>query len=577
MNRLCAVLLACLAPALFASGEQEVEYTSSGQPIVDLSITILPKYELGVTKQLENSDNVVTPYLTDRFGLRVNEILKVPSDMTYPQAIAMWRAADMAPDLMQCGAEDFGAMISSGAFVPLDEYLEEMPNYERYLNREYWSREVGPDGNVYAFYNLTGYEWPKIEPPSDDVVSNSLAKRALWVREDVLEAIGYEFTPMMEIKAATTDQGIRPTREQFAIDPPVDSPEAFLEMLRKIKAANLTALDGSEIIPFSMVSWETWHLGVMFDWGYWRINRDSEVDGYLGLPGTRPYMEWLWTAYREGLIDPDYLVHKSVQLQEKVATGMVAAGEYVPDARGTFAQLENNVPGAIRHFIPFPKSSPDYGFFDTYNPQPYNRVLVNKNLPEEVIRQIARFVDWLYTDEGAEILSWGPPEAGLYTERDGRRVFVDPAVEEAVLTGDVDGPGAYKYGLHDPVIKMSSDPLTNALGPETFHHTVFHEYNQTRNFMELSSSIVASNPRFMGVGTKLQVANSDQSEEVQEVADWYWGIFPQTYLPQLLKAQDEEQFEGRYTQMLDAFMRETNYETARARMESYFEEFPPLY
>lgn len=563
--------------SLTAGGGADGGQTASGEEIVELTATLLPKYEIGVTRQFDNPDNVVSPYITERFGLRIKEILKVPADMTYPQAIVMWNAAGMAPDLMQCGAEDFGAMIASGAFAPLDPYLEDMPSYEKYLPREYWSREVGEDGMVYAFYNNMGQVWPMQEPPGDNVVTNSVDHRALWVREDVLKAVGYEFTPVMELKTRTVDKGIRPTFEQLAIDPPIDSPEAFLTLLRKIKNAGLKAMDGSDVIPFSMVSWETWHLGVMFDWGYWRINKAGEVDGYLGLPGTRDYMEWLWTAYREGLIDPDYLVHKSVQLQEKVATGKVASGEYVPDAKGTFAQLEKNIPGAVRHFFPFPKQSPDYGFYDPYIPHPYNRTLLNRRLSEDTMTKIARFVDWTYTDEGASILSWGPESAGLYRDSNGKRLFTDPEVESAVLSGAVDGEGAYKWGLYDPVIAMSTDPLANALGPMVLHRDVFHEYNQTRNYMALISSIAASNPEFMGISTKLQAANSDQSELVQEVADWYWGIFPQTYLPQLLKAENEEQFEQRFAQMIDAFMRETNYEQARANMVEYFRKFPPLY
>lgn len=577
MKRLVSLSLTLFVSfAAVAGGGQEGNRGASPK-VIELTATILPKYEIGVTEQLDNKDNVVSPYLAERFGLKIKEIRKVPDGMTYPQAILMWKAAGNAPDLMQCGAEDFGAMIASGNFTPLDDYLKDMPNYQKYMEKKYWNREVGPDGKVYAFYNLLGYTWPMPEPPRNDVVTNSFHPRALWVREDVLKAVGYRFKPVMDLKAETVDKGVRPTAQQLAIDPPIDSPEAFLTLLRKIKAANLKASDGSPMIPFSMVSWETWHLGIMFDWGYWRITKAGDVDGYLGLPGTKPYLKWLWTAYREGLIDPDYLVHKGVQLQEKVAIGKVAAGEYVPDAKGTFAQLEAKVPGAIRHFIPFPKSSPDYGFYDTYTPQSYNRVLINKNLPPETIKRIAAFVDWTYTDEGAALLSWGPEKAGLYKVVDGKRRFVDPAVEKAVLTGDVNGPGAYKYGLYDPVILMSTDPLANALGPDVLHKTVMQEYNINMNYMGLISSIVGSNPRFVGVSTKLNVANSDQSPVVQGVADWYWGIFPQTYLPQLLKSENESQFEERYKQLIDAFMRETNYAQAKANMVEYFKKFPPLF
>jgi hypothetical protein len=159
----------------------------------------------------------------------------------------------------------------------------------------------------------------------------------------------------------------------------------------------------------------------------------------------------------------------------------------------------------------------------------------------------------------------------------GERRFVDPAVEEAVLSGDVEGPGAYKYGIFDSYLRMSPDPLTNALGPGQLRDTVFMAYDATANWMGLMSSIVASEPRFRGVSTQLQVANSDQSEVVQGVADWYWGIFPQSYLPQLLKSENEAQFESRFASLIEAFMLETNYAQAKANMEAYFEEFPPMW
>jgi|GEM_PF-2359138 len=575
MKKLLILLFAGLVSfPMFATGGQDSE---ARDEVYGLSALMYNKYELGVTQQLENPDNVVSPYIQEKFGLKIDEFQKTSGDMTVPQAIAMWKGAGMVPDVMQVGAEDFGAMLSSGMFAPLDEYMEDMPNYQKFLEKRYWERETGEDGKVYAFYNLEGSPWPKVEPGRNDVVSNGINHRALWVREDVLEAIGYEYTPVMELKKETADKGFRPTFQEMAINPPVETPEDFLEFLRKIKAADLKAMDGSDMIPFSMVWWETWHLGIMYDWGYWRINKEGDVNGYLGLPGTKDYMKWLWTAYSEGLIDPDYLVHKSVQLQEKVATGKIASGEYVPDALGTFAQLENNVPGAIRHFIPFPKTSPDFGFYDPYNPHPYTRVLINKELPEEVKRKIAKFVDWTYSDEGAEILAWGPESAGLYEMVEGVKKFKDSAVEKAVLAGAVDGEGIYKWGLHDSVIGNPTDPLAAVLGPVKLHRTVFHEYNETSNYMGLISSVVASNPKFLGVSTKLQVANSDQSEVVQKVADWYWGIFSQTYLPQVLTAENEEQFEERYEQMIDAFMRETEYEKARENMVKYFDQYPPMF
>ena len=572
---ICTLLLIVLPlAAVVAAGAAE----EGTQDVVELSASVYQTNQLGMQKQLDNPNNVIVPYIKEKFGVTVSEIREGPADMTVPQVLLMWKAADTVPDIFQAGSEDYGAMVISNVFAPLDKYLENMPNYERFLPRKYWPREAAEaDGKTYAFYNLPGNIWPKPEPPSDDVVTPSINHRALWVREDVLTAIGWGFTPLEEVKKMTLDKGIRPTYEQLKVTPEIDTPEKFLDFLRAIKAANLKSIDGQDVIPFSMIGWETWHLGVMFDWGYWRINRAGEVDGYLGLPGTYDYMKWLWTAYREGLIDPDYLVHQHVQLQEKVATGRIAAGEYVRDSINVFAQLEENVQGATRHFIPFPKSSPEYGFYDPYNPHPYLRTLINKDLSDDVVQRIADFVDWSYSDEGQEILAWGPADAGLYKIVDGRKRFIDPAVEEAVLGGDVDGPGAFEYGIYDSKAHGAPDPFTKAFGPGALVKTVFTEYNMTSYWPGLMSSIVASDERFLGVSTKLQVANSDQSEVVQGVADWYWGIFPQSYLPQLLKAENAAEFEDRFKQLMNAFESETNYAEAKKNMEAYFKKFPPIW
>ena len=69
-------------------------------------------------------------------------------------------------------------MVISNVFALLDKYLENMPNYERFLPKKYWPREAAEaDGKTYAFYNLPGNVWPKPEPPSSDVVTPSINHR----------------------------------------------------------------------------------------------------------------------------------------------------------------------------------------------------------------------------------------------------------------------------------------------------------------------------------------------------------------------------------------------------------------
>ncbi|MEM9424684.1 MAG: hypothetical protein AAF975_07855, partial [Spirochaetota bacterium] len=338
----------------------KAEKNSADGGVIELTATLYTPNTQGVIQQMDNEENVLTPYIAERFGLKIKEILEVPSDFAGKpaQAALMWASGDMLPDIMASGAEEFGSLVNTNLFRPLDDFLAKMPNYQKMLPAKYWPREANPaDGKTYGLYALN-QSWPPDKTISaDDTVTLGRDPRSMWVREDVLEALGYSFTPVEELRKETVDKGIRPTLEQLRLDPPVDSPEAFMELLRKIKNSGLKAPDGSDLIPFTMPYWEAWHLSVMYDNGYWRINRAGDVDGYLGLPGFKPFMRWLWTAYREGLIDQDFLVQKGVQMQEKVAAGRVAAGEYVPNSKVTFKQMLQNAPGAYLHPIPFPKTS----------------------------------------------------------------------------------------------------------------------------------------------------------------------------------------------------------------------------
>ncbi len=571
-----SLLLGLLLLASCANSGKSKDVESYGLELTTLLYPFLNKE--GVVQQLDNPDNILIPYVAERFGLKIKEILELPGDLTPDQAALLWASSKMLPDIVGVGAADFGPMVETNLFRPLDDLLNEMPHYKKVIPPQYWPREANPaDGKSYGLYSPND-RWLNRNIAEDDVVTPGRDVRSLWVREDVLRALGYRFTPVSELIRDTINQSIRPTAEQLRLNPPIDTPEALMKLLRQIKNSGMTAPDGSPLIPFTVLSWEVWHLSVMYDNGYWRINRAGEVDGYLGMPGFKPYMRWLWTAYREGLIDPDFLVQKNVQIQEKIAAGRVAAGEFVPNEMVTFAQLLDNVPTADVHPVPIPKSSPDTGFFDVGIPFSYPRVLISKNVPDATVEKIGQLADWLLSEEGKSVTAWGPEESGLYQHdaASGYRRFRSSELEQGMLEGIQNGEGPYKYGLYDTALRMHTTPILFALMPyERTNLEVPRAYNYISNPLGLLRSVAGSDPRFSGISSHLEAANSDNSEEVSAVSKWFWNIFLQTHLPQLLKAGDEAEFEERYEWILNAFMQETNYPIAKQRMVEYFQKFPP--
>ena len=93
------------------------------------------------------------------------------------------------------------------------------------------------------------------------------------------------------------------------ITPAIETPEDFHQLLKKISELNITVGDSS-LIPFSSIDWSQFHLGSMFDFGHWRINDEGDVGGFLGTEGAKEYYKYLNTLYKEGLIDPDFIVQR---------------------------------------------------------------------------------------------------------------------------------------------------------------------------------------------------------------------------------------------------------------------------
>src|SRR5699024_6672181 len=79
----------------------------------------------------------------------------------------------------------------------------------------------------------------------------------------------------------------------------------------------------------------------------------------------------------------------------------------------------------------------------------FNRVTVSNSF--EGIDRLCEMWDWMYSDEGLDILTWGPEGTGIweYADDGTTKVFVDPETEEDCLGGIIGEKGADYYGLYE--------------------------------------------------------------------------------------------------------------------------------
>lgn len=515
-----------------------------------------------------NANDIVTPYFEDMFNVEF-EMLSNPPDMTIERQYALFKAAGTVPDIMAPGGR-LGAqkLALTGDFADMTDYLADMPNYTRYIHQPTWPRfENYGRHYVLPFLGINGLD-PKFK---GDIYHEGFDVWPLLAREDVLAKCGYKFTPLYEIAKDTTDKGVWPTLDQLAIEPAIDTPEKFDEFLRKIKDLDIEVA-GKPLYPINSIHWSVFHISSMMDNGHWRVSDEGEVDGYLGLPGARPWYK-LWSEwYWEGLLDPDYVIQKKDQLQTKWATGRAAVGLMVPNLPAARQALLAEDPAAVVRPVPWPKEDTRYGFFDVFECG-FTCALFNEKA--EDIPRLVEMTDFLSSDEGQAIRAWGPPDAGLYvTDANGKKHWKDEETRKNIMDNISDTKNADYYGLwhpasnkgsriawimpHGPIIE--ADPRLNYPPQLQIEKVVPRVYSA-----ELNCSY----------NTDGRVTYGDGGGNCEDVNAYYWGDFVGDEISKILEAQGETEFDAAWEEIMDAFMTTGNYAAAKADVTEWFAEYAP--
>lgn len=577
-KRLTAAVMAGVLTAgmLAGCGSKKAEAVKEGEdPWIEFTF-VARDPDTAQRIQVKPGEDVVTPYLENKFHIRLKEVVQGPKDSTIEQNVAMWDAADNMPDIIECDSSAAANLRSTGMFADLTDYIKEyMPDYIKTCwPEEYWDR-TNFEGRQYSVMSFDTMKNPPVDPESDPYDEGVYA-HGLVVREDILEQMGYQFTPVAELQKTTTDLGIKPTEEQLAIVPAIDSPEAFYEFLNKIKEAGLTTPSGQEVIPLTLQGWMTHHLGCMFDFGRWRIDSTGDVDGMLGTPGAKDYMHFLNQIYREGLLDNDYILQEANQYQEKIGSGVAACAFYAGfDIKAAEQSLQMVNPDARLRFIPWPKKDKDLGWYDVQAPEGYWHTMIRKDMPPEDIKRMCQFWNYMFTDEGQDLVSWGPEEAGLWKMVDGKKQFADPEVESDCLNLVRNAKGVDYYGLCEKSIaarEQNFSPLVLTCPGTINYSSFFRSYPPVLDFHTTVRNMLGS----AGQNKDGSAANGDGSEGVSAVDNYYWGEFMSKDLAKILQATTEEEFETAWKEVEGAFMTKTNYQEAKTAMTAYFKKFPPI-
>jgi len=508
----------------------------------------------------DNPNDVVTPYIEEKFNIKVGDMIS-GDNTSLKEKMNLWIASKTLPDLFLSTAFELDEIHAMDILQPLDEYIDKMPNLNRYFEQGFWPRYMRDGKKFYL-------PCTRINVDPEDQYLEGDQVYAMWVREDILKMAGYDFEPLESIANRTTEVGKKPTREDFAITPPIKTPDDFHEMLQKIKSLDLT-VNGKLVFPLDIRPSYQFHLGCIKGFGWFQRQDDGTVGGYMGLNGAKDWYRYLRQLYQEGLLDPDFMVQKDEQLQEKCAEGRVAVGFNIMDfeaARNAMAQIN---PDAKVRFMDWPKEKLSEGFFDIRVPAG-TMVGINKDFKDA--ERLTQMFDWMLSEEGLDILSWGPESAGLWEVVDGVKKFKDARVENDVRNHISNSRGADYYGLYDitkylsPFWSKAGNCFPYVMG--AVPHTFVYSYPPNLDIHTVNMFLVGvDGMNTTGTATYGEGVNCDAT------TNYFWGEFYSITSAKLFEAKTDADFETAWDEIYADFLDKGNYEAAIADATEWLNKY----
>lgn len=364
---LAALLLLSLLPTAFAAEKLTIERTEHASFTYSMSQPVIAELE-------------------KRLGIDI-ELNAYPS-ADYNAKLRVQLGTDDLPDIVFSTYTTLDDYVPEGMFVNLSDYMDKLPNYKATLEKySALTNAFKVDGNMYWFI-MTAENAPAYG-------------NFPMVRQDILKAIGWEKTP-------------------------ADFEELY-EMLKAIKAYD------PDCIPMATRGTDVlWRMGYSFG-TYNNVYYEPDDGKYEYGPLYDRYgkfMEYLNRLYAEKLLDPDFASSNKSIWMEYLTSGK----SYFLFENGSFATDINLVTTAANpeaKFIPMTTLKNYFGtqramFFEgsgVISPFRNDVWAISSKLTGEKLDTALKFMDYLYSEEGAKLCSYGIEGVNYTIAADGTLTF----------------------------------------------------------------------------------------------------------------------------------------------------------
>ena len=324
-------------------------------------------------------------YVVDLIKEYTNVDLKVTAVDTsgFDEKLNLTMASGELPDLMVLignkAVQQYG---SQGAFVNILDYIDQMPNFKAWYekNTAHALNYMSADGGLYQF-------------PQQGVTETN--RRGWLYRADIFEELGLE--------APTTQDEFYDVLVKLKEAYPNSYPLAFRSFTGGMAQLNMLAPSwGTSFIDADSNT----YLGYDEDSGEWVFGPTSSE--------FKEMLEFYNKLYKEGLLLPNFLTIDTKGWQDVMANSdSFITIDYL--SRIDFfnkAMRESNPEFTMAYMVP-PAFNEDVGNQFAYSAKVLLGFVVSSQTKH--LDEALAYIDWMYSDEGRELLTWGRP-GDLYTE-----------------------------------------------------------------------------------------------------------------------------------------------------------------
>lgn len=455
--------------------------------------------------------------------------------------------------------------------MPMDKFSEFYSLNHLYNGRQY-TLPAGVGAEYFYSDNSTypqfDFERWKTNMLTTQSKGGSSGVNYLWVRDDILKALYPQAKTMAEIEAIYGSKGTFTKDELFDI--PLNNLDDVVEMLYAIKdhikAQNITENGKPVQVTYGpAVGQDNWYLFTILP---------TLIDGALG--NTNYFTQFnKATGKLEYAYKMDY-VKNEMKVYNRLQRDNVLAQDSLVDSVAMFTEKVNNAQYAVLYGqnppnVSLKEAGKAYAYRPVWVDQAYRTeqqvqfmqqpigtawAIFKDSVKEEDLPQVLRFFNYLYSDVGDKLRLWGPESAGLWEEKDGKRVFVDKELEEAMVYGKDNGKNLY-YGLVNSYLPTTSNTFPNL--PTLLAPSVNHPVYVYDKAVNVNDAIKKFNPGILpgmsfqdGLVTTPKLPNVyNYQADVEEVSR-FWKARDgfEKQLTKIVASGSDAQFEEQYNALL---------------------------